>query len=62
MIDWRKIEQALIEVAKRNDVEITDSDGEPMIQCGSNQSSVNVFVCNEISLTELAKELAERLA
>src|SRR5207248_323761 len=56
MIDWRKIEQALIEIARINSLYIFDDEGNITIGCEDIDNDVV-----DLSLTELAKELAERL-
>ncbi len=57
MSDWRKIEQALIAIARINSLQILDNDGEIIIGCEDIEHDVV-----DLSLTELAKDLAERLA
>ncbi len=56
-MDWRKIESALIEIARINSIQILDNDGDIQIGCEDIDHDVV-----DLSLTELAKELAERLA
>ncbi len=57
MMDWRKIETHLIEIARINSLQIIDDDGNITIGCEDIEHDVV-----DLSLTELAKELAERLA
>lgn len=61
-MDWRKIEQALITIAKANKIEITEYKGTSFIQCRSIDSNDEAVVLEEIAVEDLAKGLAERLA
>lgn len=55
-MDWRRIEAALVEIAKRHAIWIEDINGDSHIWiCEGNDENFRV------SLTEIAKELAERL-
>ncbi len=56
MMDWRKIEAMLIEIARINSLLIVDDGGNITIGCEDFDHDVV-----DLSLTELAKELAERL-
>lgn len=55
-MDWRKIEQTLVEIARINSLQIIDDEGSIIIGCEDLEHDVV-----DLSLTELAKELAERL-
>ncbi len=56
-MDWHKIEQALIAIARINSIELVNADGNTIIGCSDIEGDVV-----DLSLTELAKELAERLS
>ncbi len=57
MLDWRKIEEALIAIARINSLKLVDESGNIIIGCEDIEEDLV-----DLSLTELAKELAERLA
>ncbi len=56
-MDWRQIEQALVAIARINSVDMTDDSGNILIGVEDIEGDTI-----DLSLTELAKELAERLA
>ena len=56
MIDWRTIEKHLVDIAKDNSIDVFDLHGNPAIDCEDTEGDLATY-----SLTDLAKELAERL-
>jgi len=55
-MDWRKVEAVLIELCRLNSIDITDDAGNLMIGCEDIEGDTV-----DVSITELAKELAEAL-
>ncbi len=55
-MDWRKIEAALIEIIRINSIDLFDDAGNLLIGVEDIEGDTV-----DVSLTELAKELAERL-
>lgn len=57
-MDWRKIEQVLVAISLATGIEIAEDTGEHFIYVAAHEGDEDL----EIRLSDIAKELAERLA
>lgn len=56
-MDWRKIEQALVQIALATGIEVAEETGDHFIYVTAHEGDEDL----EIRLSDVAKELAERL-